>query len=48
MIEGSDLEENKMDEDESNAPLFFVDAQGSSELVEQCQVRLHNRTEEVR
>lgn len=34
----SDAEE-KMNESESDAPLFFVDAHGSTELLEECQVR---------
>ena len=28
----------EMKQDESNMPLFFVDAQGSSELLEKCEV----------
>jgi hypothetical protein len=32
-------EEDEMDENETHDPLFFVDAQGSSELLERCQVR---------
>lgn len=30
-------EEDEMDENETHDPLFFVDAQGSSELLERCQ-----------
>jgi hypothetical protein len=33
-----------MDENGTNAPLFFVDAQGSSELLVECQVCFGNFT----
>ena len=35
--------EDIMNENESDVPLFFVDAHGSTELLEECQVRFVNQ-----